>query len=374
MEFLSPIALILLFTLAVLLVGWLFLSRFEALLREKKEDQSLLLMQQQIDQLRIQLSQALDNNAQLVQQQLGQVLGNVNERLKENGEILERTHQSLGERLDNAARVVGNVQKSLGGLEEANRKIYDVGKDIASLQEILRAPKLRGGLGEFFLEDLLAQILPAQHFIIQHAFKSGERVDAVIKLGSSLVPVDSKFPLENFKRTLEAANDDERSRTKRQFISDVKKHVDAIASKYILPDEGTYDFALMYIPAENVFYETIIKDDSEGERNLSQYALSKRVIPVSPNSFYAYLQAIVLGLKGMKVEERAKEIIQYLSRLRGDFGKFRDDFGLLGKHLNHAQASYQSTEKRLEQFGQRLLSADANEEFIEFRSYDRKTG
>jgi DNA recombination protein RmuC len=373
-EFLSPIALILLFTLAVLLVGWLFLSRFEALLREKKEDQSLLLMQQQIDQLRIQLSQALDNNAQLVQQQLGQVLGNVNERLKENGEILERTHQSLGERLDNAARVVGNVQKSLGGLEEANRKIYDVGKDIASLQEILRAPKLRGGLGEFFLEDLLAQILPAQHFIVQHAFKSGERVDAVIKLGSSLVPVDSKFPLENFKRTLEAANDDERSRTKRQFISDVKKHVDAIASKYILPDEGTYDFALMYIPAENVFYETIIKDDSEGERNLSQYALSKRVIPVSPNSFYAYLQAIVLGLKGMKVEERAKEIIQYLSRLRGDFGKFRDDFGLLGKHLNHAQASYQSTEKRLEQFSQRLLSADANEEFVEFRSYDRKTG
>ena len=374
MEFLSPIALILLLSLALVLVGWFFLSRFEGLLRDKKEDQALLLMQQQIAQLRVQLSQALDNHTQLVQQQLGQVLGNVNERLKENGEILERTQQNLGERLDNAARVVGSVQKSLGGLEEANRKIYDVGKDIASLQEILRAPKLRGGLGEFFLEDLLAQILPPQHFVIQHAFKSGERVDAVIKLGSSLVPVDSKFPLENFKRMFEAANDDERSRAKRQFVGDVKKHVDAIAGKYILPDEGTYDFALMYIPAENVYYETIIKDESEGERNLSQYALSKRVVPVSPNSFYAYLQAIVLGLKGMKVEEHAKEIIQYLSRLRGDFAKFRDDFGLLGKHLGHAQTSYQTTEKRLEQFGQRLLSADANEEFVEFRSYDRKTG
>jgi DNA recombination protein RmuC len=373
-EFLSPIALILLFSLALLLVGWFFLSRFEALLRDKKEDQSLLLMQQQIDQLRVQLSQALNNHTQLVQQQLGQVLGNVNERLKENGEILERTQQNLGERLDNAARVVGSVQKSLGGLEEANRKIYEVGKDIASLQEILRAPKLRGGLGEFFLEDLLAQILPTHHFAIQHAFKSGERVDAVIKLGGSLVPVDSKFPLENFKRILEAANDDERTRTKRQFISDVKKHVDAIAGKYILPDEGTYDFALMYIPAENVYYETIIKDDSEGEKNLSQYALSKRVIPVSPNSFYAYLQAIVLGLKGMKIEERAKEIIQYLSRLGGDFAKFREDFGLLGKHLGHAQSSYQTTEKRLEQFGQRLLSADANQEFVEFREYDRKMG
>ena len=374
MEFLSPIALILLFSLALLLVGWFFFSRFEALLRDKKEDQSLLLMQQQIDQLRVQLSQALNNHTQLVQQQLGQVLGNVNERLKENGEILERTQQNLGERLDNAARVVGSVQKSLGGLEEANRKIYEVGKDIASLQEILRAPKLRGALGEFFLEDLLAQILPTHHFAIQHAFKSGERVDAVIKLGGSLVPVDSKFPLENFKRMLEAANDDERARTKRQFIGDIKKHVDAIADKYILPDEGTYDFALMYIPAENVYYETIIKDGSEEERNLSQYALSKRVIPVSPNSFYAYLQAIVLGLKGMKVEERAKEIIQYLSRLRGDFGKFRDDFDLLGKHLGHAQSSYQTTEKRLEQFGQRLLSADANQEFVEFRSYDRKMG
>jgi DNA recombination protein RmuC len=373
-EFLSPIALILLFSLALLLVGWFFLSRFEALLRDKKEDQSLLLMQQQIDQLRVQLSQALNNHTQLVQQQLGQVLGNVNERLKENGEILERTQQNLGERLDNAARVVGSVQKSLGGLEEANRKIYEVGKDIASLQEILRAPKLRGGLGEFFLEDLLAQILPTHHFAIQHAFKSGERVDAVIKLGGSLVPVDSKFPLENFKRILEAANDDERTRTRRQFISDVKKHVDAIAGKYILPDEGTYDFALMYIPAENVYYETIIKDDSEGERNLSQYALSKRVVPVSPNSFYAYLQAIVLGLKGMKIEERAKEIIQYLSRLGGDFAKFREDFGLLGKHLGHAQSSYQTTEKRLEQFGQRLLSADANQEFVEFREYDRKMG
>jgi len=373
-EFLSPIAFILLFSLALLLVGWFFLSRFEALLRDKKEDQSLLVMQQQIDQLRVQLSQALDNNTQLVQQQLGQVLGNVNERLKENGEILERTQQNLGERLDNAARVVGSVQKSLGGLEEANRKIYEVGKDIASLQEILRAPKLRGGLGEFFLGDLLAQILPTHHFAIQHAFKSGERVDAVIKLGGSLVPVDSKFPLENFKRILEAANDDERTRNKRQFINDVKKHVDAIAGKYILPDEGTYDFALMYIPAENVYYETIIKDGSEEERNLSQYALSKRVIPVSPNSFYAYLQAIVLGLKGMKVEERAKEIIQYLSRLRGDFGKFRDDFGLLGKHLGHAQSSYQTTEKRLEQFGQRILSADANQEFVELCSYDRKMG
>lgn len=342
------------------LIVWLMLRYFRSQIDGKREDPALLLVQQQIDQLRGQFSQVLDNSTQLIQQQLGQVLGNVNERLRENSEVLQKTQQSLGERLDNAARVVGNVQKSLGGLEEANRKIYEVGKDIASLQEILRAPKLRGGLGEFLLGDLLAQILPADHFATQFSFKSGEKVDAVIKLGGSLVPVDSKFPLENFKRILEATTDDERGKARKQFMVDVRKHVDAIASKYILPDEGTYDFALMYIPAENVYYETIIKDDSTGDKNLSYYALSKRVIPVSPNSFYAYLQAIVLGLKGMKIEERAKEIIQYLSRLQGDFARFKDEFNLLGKHLGHAQSSFQNAERRLEQFGQKLLSADVD--------------
>ena len=331
-------------------------------------------MQQQIDQLRVQFGQVLDNSTQLIQQQLGQMIGHVNERLRENSEFLQQTHQSVGQRLDNAARVVGDVQRSLGGLEEANRKIYEVGKDIASLQEILRSPKLRGGLGEFFLEDLLAQVLPPQHFTTQYCFRSGEKVDAVIRLGSSLVPVDAKFPLENFKRIIDSKVDDEQARAKRQFAADVRKHIDAIATKYILPDEGTYDFALMYIPAENVYYEIIIKDDSNEEKSLSTYAMTKRVVPVSPNCFYAYLQAIVLGLKGMTIEQRAKEIIECLSRLQGDFTRFRDEFGLIGKHLGHAQSSYQTAEKRFEQFGQKLVSANAGQtELFQTTAADRKS-
>lgn len=351
MESLNPIFLILLLIIVgFAALGWFLLHRLQILLAGKKEDQSLLLIQQH-----------LASSNQLIHQQLGQIMSSVNERLKESSEVLQKTQQSLGERLDNAARVVGNVQKSLGSLEEANRKIYEVGKDIASLQEILRAPKLRGGLGEYFLADLLGQILPPEHFSMQFAFRSGEKVDAVIKLGGSLVPVDSKFPLENFKRMLEAVAEDEKGRARKQFASDVKKHIDSIAAKYILPDEGTYDFALMYIPAENVYYETIIKDDAGGgDKSLSHYALSKKVIPVSPNSFYAYLQAIVLGLKGMKIEERAREIIQYLSRLEGDFSKFKEEFNLVGRHLGHAQSSFQGAEKRLDQFGQKLLAADAD--------------
>jgi len=345
--------------LGLIAFGWLWLARLKVLLLEKSEEPSLLLMQQQIDQLRVQLSQSLDQNAQAMQNQLAHWLGQVQQRLKENGEILGQTQQSLSERLDNAARVVGSVQRSLGGLEEANRKIYEVGKDIASLQEILRAPKLRGGWGEFFLEDLLGQILPPQHFSMQYGFRSGEKVDAVVKLGACLVPVDAKFPLENFKRVLQASGDEERSRARRQFAADVKKHIDSVAAKYILPDEGTYDFALMYIPAENVYYETIIKDQAPDGKSLSHYALGKRVIPVSPNSFYAYLQAIVLGLKGLKIEDRAKDVVAYLARLQGDFDKFRDEFTLVGKHLSRMQASFQNAERRLEQFAQRLASAEA---------------
>jgi DNA recombination protein RmuC len=360
-EFTSLFTLIFICLLVLVLLGWFFIARIRSLLQTKQEERSLLLMQQQIDQLRVHFTQVLDNSVQSIQRQLGQVLGHVSERLKENADVLNSTQQSLGERLDNAARVVGQVQRSLGGLEEANRKIYEVGKDIASLQEILRAPKLRGGLGEFLLEDLLRQILPSEHFSIQHGFRSGEKVDAVIKLGSGLVPVDAKFPLENFRRILEVANDEEKNRARRQFVVDVKKHIDAVAGKYILPDEGTYDFALMYIPAENIYYETIIRDGTPEEKSLCHYAMGKHVIPVSPNSLYAYLQAIVLGLKGMKIEDRAKEIIQYLNRLQGDFGKFREEFALLGKHVGHAQASYQTADRRLEQFGQKLLAAETDQ-------------
>ena len=373
MELTKSLPLALLFLVGLTILGWFFLCRMRALLRATQNDQSWLLMQQQIDQLRVQFGQVLDNSTQLIQQQLGQMIGHVNERLRENSEILQQTHQSVGQRLDNAARVVGNVQRSLGGLEEANRKIYEVGKDIASLQEILRSPKLRGGLGEFFLEELLTQVLPPQHFMTQYCFRSGEKVDAVIKLGNSLVPVDCKFPLENFKRIIDAAVDEDQARAKRQFAADVRKHIDAIATKYILPDEGTYDFALMYIPAENVYYEVIIKDDSAEEKSLSYYAMSKRVVPVSPNSFYAYLQAIVLGLKGMTIEQRAKEIIECLSRLQGDFTRLRDEFALLGKHLGHVQSSYQSAEKRVEQLGQKLVLANAGQtELFETAVSDRK--
>jgi len=323
-------------------------ARLDALDAAREADRSPILLQQQLEGLRDQFGRALDGNTQTLNQQLAQLTSAVNQRLHENVQIIQQTHRALGDRLDATTHVVGAVQKSLGSLEEANRKIYEIGKDISSLQQILQAPKLRGGLGELLLEDLLRQILPADHFGTQHTFRSGQKVDAVIKLGAGLVPVDAKFPLENFRRLLDAQTDDERTRARRAFVADVKRHVDAVATRYILPDENTFDFALMYIPAENVYYEIVVKDDVTGDTDISAYALARKVIPVSPGSFYAYLQAIVLGLRGLRIEERSHEILQQLSRLRGDFDRFRDDFRLVGKHLNNAVSSFAGADRRLD--------------------------
>lgn len=337
-------------------------ARLEALSAARDADRSPLLLQQQIEGLRDQFGRALDANTQALNLQLAQIATTVDQRLHQNVELMQQTHRALGERLDNTAQVVGAVQRSLGSLEEANRKIYEIGKDIASLQQILQAPKLRGGLGELLLEDLLAQILPADHFAVQHAFRSGLKVDAVIRLGAGLVPVDAKFPLENFRRVLDAQSDEERTRTRRAFVIDVKRHIDTVATKYILPDENTFDFALMYIPAENVYYEIMVKDEATGDADIGAYALARKVIPVSPGSFYAYLQAIVLGLRGLRIEERSHEILQQLTRLRGDFDRFRDDFRLVGKHLNNAMSSFAGADRRLERLETRFAGVVGSDE------------
>lgn len=321
-------------------------------------DTGILLMQQQLDALRSQLAEALADSTGRIDQQLAQFAAQVNQQLGSVNLQLQSTTGQIGARLDQAARVVGEVRENLGALSQATQKVFDIGRDIASLQEILRAPKLRGILGELFLGDLLAQILPPTHFTLQHRFRSGEVVDAVIRIGGHLVPVDSKFPLENFRRVIDSGTDDERRGTRRRFLADLRKHVDAIADKYILPDEGTFPFALMYVPAENVYYEGIIRAEHALEDSgLLNHALSRRVIPVSPGSFYAYLQAIVLGLKGLQVERDAAAIIGHLERLRGDFDRFRKEFEILGTHLTNARGKYEDADRRLGRFGERLIAA-----------------
>ncbi len=348
----TPLTIVLL--LVVFFAGTLI--AYFLLAQRKGNDTQAVLFKQELDQLR----QSLEGNTRTLNDQLLLLNKEVANQLQNSLKTISDSSRHVGDRLDNAARVVGEVQGRLGKLEEASTKIFEVGKDIASLQEILRAPKLRGSLGELFLGDLLAQVLPKDYFELQYGFRSGEKVDAIIRSAQGLIAVDSKFPLENFVRLLETKTEEERKLARRVFLNDVKKHIDSISTKYILPGEGTLDLALMYIPAENVYYEIMLKNEGT-EKDLLRYANDKRVFPVSPNSFYAYLQTIAIGLRGMKLAEGVREVLDNVSGLKRDFAKFGDDFAKVGVHLSHARGSFELADKRREKLGEKMETMELPE-------------
>src|SRR5689334_22874194 len=260
-------------------------------------------------------------------------------------------------RLEHAAKQTNAIHKQLGEVGQATVQMAEQAKGLSQLQEILRPPKARGGFGELLLENLLRDRLPATAFEFQYGFAGGERVDAVIKV-DRIVPIDSKFPLDNFERMLRADNDIERQQFEKLFARDVKSHVDAISSKYIRPDEGTYDFAFMYLPSEAIYYELACGRTGA----LLAYAHDKRVLPVSPTTLTAYLQVIVLGLKGLQIEQNAQEVMAYCARLQSDFGKFKEDFDLVGTHLERAHKKYVESDKHLDKFGAKLSEASSSQE------------
>jgi len=323
------------------------------------QESTLQTVRQEVTQFGGQVGQQFGQLQAVVVAQLQQVTTEVNRRLQETMGLIQSAQSAMGQRLDHAAAAVSQVHGQLGTLTEATRRMAEIGRDIAGLEQILRAPKVRGGLGEILLERLLEEILPGGSYRLQHAFRSGDKVDAVITLGERLVPVDSKFPLENFRRLVEEPQEDRRRVARRAFGRDVRNRVDEIAKKYILPDEATFDFALMYIPAENVYYEVIVREGDEADEDaLLPYALSRRVIPVSPNSFYAYLQVILLGLKGFRIEQNAREILATLGRLSGDLARFREHFETLGKHVTNAKNKYEDAATALARFEAKLENVE----------------
>jgi DNA recombination protein RmuC len=273
---------------------------------------------------------------------------------------LEAMTATMDRRLETATKTSSAIHHQLGQLGQANAEILARANELKKLEQALRPPKARGGFGELLLGNLLRDRLPPDAYSLQYGFKTGERVDAVIRV-ERLVPVDAKFPLDNFERLADAETDGDRALHEKAFARDLKNHVDAIAQKYIRPDEGTYDFALMYLPSEGVYYELVCGKTGA----LLQYAHEKRVFPVSPTTFTSQLQVIVLGLKGMQIEQRAHEVMAYVAQLQGDFGRFRDDFQVVGKHLGNAQSKFAEAEKRLDRFDTKLDRAAESDEQIE---------
>jgi DNA recombination protein RmuC len=260
-------------------------------------------------------------------------------------ESLARNTQALNERLDNAARVISSVQKNIGEFSE-------IGRGMKDLQEFLRSPKLRGNVGEQILKEMLGQYLPKASFNLQYTFKSGEKVDAAIKTTAGIIPIDSKFPMENFRKMMTLGNEPASAKSygevKKEFERDVKKHIDDISRKYILTEEGTIDYALMYIPSEAVYYEIV------NNASLFDYSGTKRVLPVSPTTFYAYIKAILMSFEGQKIEAEAKHILASLRAIQKDYGKVEDNLGILQKHLTNAFNMMGNVFSAFTQLGQKI--------------------
>ncbi len=254
----------------------------------------------------------------------------------------------LGGQLSEANRLFSSLKENFGELKESSTNLMEIGKQINQLQNILNSPKLRGNFGEAVLEELIKQVIPQGFYEFQHTFRDGTKVDAIIKTSNRIISIDSKFPMEDFRRYIEAPTDTERNQALNKFISSVKKHVDGVAEKYIKPAENTFDFAIMFVPSESIYYEILLQDKDDG--SVYKYALRKHVVPASPNSFYAYLQAIAIGLKGLQIERNAQLVRDQLSQLENALSKFEDFFETLGKHINNTANKYNESHEALAKF------------------------
>lgn len=315
-----------------------FLNRKIAALKDHSSDNTLLewlrTMQASLDETNKTLNSAMQHNsAEMVR-------------------TLQENSKQLNDRLDKAAQVIAGVGREVGQMSE-------IGRSMKELQDFLKSPKIRGNIGEEILKDLIAQLFPKNSFHLQYEFKSGNRVDAAIQTDAGILPIDSKFPMENYQKMIKNENEIEKESLKKEFSRDVKKHIDSISKKYILPDEGTMDFALMYVPSESVFYEIC---------NLTEiinYARKQRVYIVSPSTLYIHLQTILLSFEGKKIETQSKEVFRLLRSIQIEYDKVDENMGILGKHLSNASTQFSNVTAGFSQIGNKLELRKNLEEKVE---------
>lgn len=262
---------------------------------------------------------------------------------------LKTMQNSFDTRLENALQLMNQVRQDASRLSELSLSMKN-------LQEYLRSPKLRGNIGEQVLKDLISQMFPKNSFFLQYQFKSGDKVDAAIKTSAGILPIDSKFPSENFQKMLSAEKEEEKETWRKEFIKDVKKHIKDISEKYILPEEGTMDFALMYIPSEPIYYEVV------NDLELTEFARKNRVYPVSPNTLYANLQVILLSFQGKDIEQKTRQLFALLRALQKDYLRLGENLSVLNRHLTNAYNQLANVGTEYTLIGQKLNSTSLLEE------------
>jgi len=332
------LAIVLIVLAAAAVVAGLFASRrgderSDAL---RREWQALLAAQAQAVGAQItQLAQSLT-------QQLGQVSQQVQSGVAATGTLASEAQKEVAAQIRASTEVLGVLRQQIGAVQQAGRELSDAAKAVES---VLGGTKTRGMLGEVALERMLEDALPRDAYDVQYRFSSGAIVDAALHVGEKVIPVDSKFPLEAYRRLMEAG-ETAKDAARKEFARAVRNHADSIADKYILPEEGTLDYALMFIPSEGVYYEFLLAEDPRGGL-LADYCRSRRVVTVSPNVLYAYLHTILMGLRGMQIEENARRLLEQLGGLRKQFDGFAATYEKLGTHLRNAQQNYEEASSRL---------------------------
>jgi DNA recombination protein RmuC len=262
---------------------------------------------------------------------------------------LRQSYQDLFSRLDQVNTLVSDLKKEAGEFTQVSKTVRD-------LHNLLNSPKLRGGLGEQVLTDLISQMFPKNAIFLQHRFKTGAIVDAAIKTNNGILPIDSKFPMENFQKLVAAETDYDKESFRKAFIRDVTKHIKDISEKYISSEDGTLDFALMYLPSESVYYEVVCQNE------LLELARHYRVYPVSPTTLYSHLQTVLLSFQGAQIETKSKAIMAILNSLQSDYVKLEGNLGTLNRHLTNAYNQLNTTQNSFNTLGQKLTSIKQLEE------------
>jgi DNA recombination protein RmuC len=292
-----------------------------------------------------------DTGLKLILQQMNELSRTVDAKIGENA---RQMNDSVRTQFGESAKLIREVTQGLTKLDETNRQVVSFADQLQNLQDILKNPKQRGILGEYYLETLLKNVLPPGNYQMQYTFGNGEIVDAVVFVKDKIIPIDSKFSLENYNRLIEEKNPTEKERLEKLFVGDLKLRIQETA-KYIRPSEGTMDFAFMFIPHEAIYYDLLINKVgavSEDTENLIQRAAGKyKVIIVSPTSFLAYLQTVLQGLKAMQIEETAKDIVKRVDDLGKHLKNYEEYHNKLGNSLGTVVSHFTSSSKEFKKIG-----------------------
>ncbi|MBI1984851.1 MAG: DNA recombination protein RmuC [Candidatus Wildermuthbacteria bacterium] len=311
------------------------------------------------------IKQPESSNFLMIQNQLQDLRKTVDQKLGMSSAMFQQQFKQ-------SANIIKEVTEKLTRLDETNKQVLNFSDQLQHLQDILKNPKQRGVLGEYYLETVLKNVLPPESYKMQYEFKDGTMVDAAIFVKNKIIPIDSKFSLENYNRIVETRDEEEKERFEKIFKQDLKTRIDE-TSKYVKPQEGTMDFAFMFIPAEAVFYDLLVNKVGAVEtQDLIQYAINeKHVIIVSPTSFLAYLQTVLQGLRALQIEESAKEIRKKVEDLGRHIGSYETYMKKLGNHLGTTVNTYNTAYKELGKIDKDVLKISGKSNEVEALEIDR---